>query len=321
MDAPQAVCIVDTDDTISKALSILLRRYGIQVHSWHEADQFVTALEGAAGQTFCVLIGLDSTEEACFDLIRQLRQLGYRFPVIVLSNGEGDRIRESALAAGATDVVEKAIVYPYLFSRLNRLIPGGLTMPDNIPTTVALRDGTGMTVRMIDPDDSDMHQDFVTGLSEESRYLRFFSGLRALPPAFLKELTSPDFPYTHAIIGTVEVDGVEQEIGVARYAATKDPGVAEFAVVVADDWHGLGIGKQLMRGIVLSASIAGFRQLEGMILRENKPMPGLARSLDFHPVVDSTADRLENTVRVRRDLHAAPAPKPANNNDKGDSQA
>ncbi len=321
MVAPQAVCIVDSDDTISKALSILLRRYGIQVHSWHEADQFVNALEGAVSQTFCLLMGLEPAEETCFDLVRQLRQLGYRFPIILLSNGNGDAIRASALAAGATDVVEKAIVYPYLFSRLNRLIPGSLTMPENIPTTVALEDGTGMTVRIIDPEDADMHQHFVTDLSEESRYLRFFSGIRALPTAFLKELISPDFPSSHAIIGTVEVDGVEQEIGVARYAATHDPEVAEFAVVVADDWHGLGIGKQLMRGIILSASIAGFRQLEGMILRGNKPMLKLAESLGFRPVVDTPADRLENTIRVSRDLQSVATSKPGDNHERGDEQA
>ncbi len=302
MASNRAVCIVDQDDTIGKALSTLLRRYDIPVQAWSDTDNFRTALAGTMNPEYCLLLGLEPATDISIPLTRELRSEAYRFPIIILTSGTAEAIRDEAIAAGATDVIEKALVYPYLFSRLNHLFPGSLTMPANVPSTVKLKDGTAMVTRMIEPADAQMHQKFVTGLTPRSRYLRFFSGIRELSPYILRELTSPDFPCSHAIVGTIDQDGEEKEIGIARYAPTGEPGVAEFAVVVDDEWQGLGLARQLMRGIILSAAVAGFRKLEGVVLRENAAMLGLASHLGFETVDGDETDAELNTIRVSRDL-------------------
>ena len=67
-------------------------------------------------------------------------------------------------------------------------------------------------------------------------------------------------------------------------------GVAEFAVAISDDLHGQGIATQLMRLLILAASVGGVNRLQGLILRENKPMLSLAKKLGFSTCTDHEED-------------------------------
>ena len=90
------------------------------------------------------------------------------------------------------------------------------------------------------------------------------------------------------------------EIGAARYEPTAANCVAEFAVVVADDWQGRGIASQLMRGLITAAAMAGIKRLEGLVLRVNHRMLKLSRSLDFAPFPfedDMTIVRVSKNLR------------------------
>jgi len=70
-------------------------------------------------------------------------------------------------------------------------------------------------------------------------------------------------------------------VGVARYIADPDDTSAEFAIVVADAWQRRGVGRVLMRGLIVCAKRRGFETLRGMILRENERMLAFVRSLGF----------------------------------------
>ncbi|RPH59188.1 MAG: GNAT family N-acetyltransferase, partial [Burkholderiales bacterium] len=77
--------------------------------------------------------------------------------------------------------------------------------------------------------------------------------------------------------------GDEAEIlAVARFhPATDRPGVAEFAIVVADDWQRKGLGHALFERIVRAARVAGVRELFGTTYADNRGMIDLARSYGF----------------------------------------
>ena len=111
--------------------------------------------------------------------------------------------------------------------------------------------------------------------------MRFFSPVRELSATALKKFTHTDFPNEMALVATVEENGNEREIGVARYAPSTGRGQVEFAVVVADDWQGKGIATELLRHLFSIASEVGINSIEGLILRENKPMLRLARNFGF----------------------------------------
>ena len=145
----------------------------------------------------------------------------------------------------------------------------------------SLEDGTDVRIRPIRPDDAAIEQEFVRSLSPQSKFRRFFTPLKELSPAALEYFTHTHYPDNVALIATIEEQGIEREIGVARYMPTTEPGKVEFAVVVADQWQGKGIATRLLRHLFDIASEAGIRSIEGLILRENRQMLKLARELGF----------------------------------------
>lgn len=144
------------------------------------------------------------------------------------------------------------------------------------------RDGTPLHIRPLRPEDARMEQAFVQRLSERSRLMRFMSVVRELSPEMMSRLTQIDYDREMALVA-LTADGTE--VAVARYAANPDETSCEFAVVVADDWQGRGLGGEMMRRIIDLAAARGFTRMEGITLRENVAMQVLARHLGFdvHP--------------------------------------
>jgi acetyltransferase len=144
-----------------------------------------------------------------------------------------------------------------------------------------LFDGTPVTIRPIRPEDSGMEQEFVRHLSNDSRYFRFMGSLRELPSKKLKFFTEIDYDRHMAFIATVEREGAEVEIGVARYVATETPDSCEFAVTVDDAWQGSGVAGLLMISLENAAREHGFKTMEGIVLASNHKMLKFARQLGF----------------------------------------
>ena len=142
-------------------------------------------------------------------------------------------------------------------------------------------DGTLVTIRPIRPEDREIEQAFVSGLSSNSKYLRFFSAINKLSPRLLDQFTQVDFPREMALIATIQAEMVEQEIGVARFAQGSSKGTAEFAVVVADSWQGRGLGRELLHHLFRVAEEVGLTQIEGIVLRTNTKMLRFCRELGF----------------------------------------
>ncbi len=141
--------------------------------------------------------------------------------------------------------------------------------------------GTEVLIRSIRPEDAGIEQTFVRNLSLRSRYLRFFSCIRQLSPAMLERFTHPSYPSSCALIATIVAAGQEIEIGVARYEPTDAKNFAEFAIVIADEWQGLGVARQLLSQLINVAERANIRRLQGLVLRENRGMMRFAKTLGF----------------------------------------
>jgi acetyltransferase len=144
-----------------------------------------------------------------------------------------------------------------------------------------LRDGTRLHLRPIRPEDAEMERAFVDGLSEQTRYFRFFYHLHQLSPAMLARFTQVDYDRELAMIAIDDRGGAPAIVGVARYTRNPDRESAEFAVVTADAWHGRGVGHLLMLKLIESARQRGLARLEGTVLRSNTNMLRFTESLGF----------------------------------------
>jgi acetyltransferase len=142
-------------------------------------------------------------------------------------------------------------------------------------------DGTRITIRPITAADFELERDFVTRLSPESGYQRLMSA-RRLSAAEIRRFTDIDYEREMALIATTPVNGRERQIGVARYVKDENtPGEAEFAIVLADDWQGRGLGRKLLGSLFVAARANGVRRAVATTMSSNGGMLALARRLGF----------------------------------------
>lgn len=161
-----------------------------------------------------------------------------------------------------------------------------------------LRDGQTLRIRPIRPEDATIELAFVDGMSERSRYMRFFSAGRGLTPAMLVRLTQVDYDRELALIALSEVEGkAEQMVGVSRFAANPDGESCEFAVAIDDHWNGRGVATILMERIIEAARDAGYRRMTGHVLPDNDSMLKLAARLGFKRSRDEDDPTLVRVVR------------------------
>ncbi|MDZ7784825.1 MAG: GNAT family N-acetyltransferase [Halioglobus sp.] len=299
------VYVVDSNGDLGAALGALLKNYSIRVEAHATTRAFLEQAEQSTLTNSCLLLALDSICEDGLPLVRQVHERLPQLPLIVLCDTPDDALRDRLIDAGAIDAIGKSLVDAYIFTRLSKLLPADPGLPVIKPSTMRLPDGTEVTFRMMSPDDVDIERRFIAALSDRSRYLRFFSGLREVPAYLLKRLVDPRFPVSYALIATIADDTGERQIGVARYAPTARDGVAEFAVVVADEWQGFGVASQLLHGIMTAATVAGIRRIEGLVLHENRPMLRLARKLGFEESPEK--DDGPGVVKVAKNLRGAAA--------------
>jgi acetyltransferase len=111
-----------------------------------------------------------------------------------------------------------------------------------------LPDGTRLAVRPIRPEDAALEREFVDGLSERSRYLRFMMILKSITPQMVSRFTQIDYDREMALIAVAPTDEGERRVAVARYVTYRDGRGCEFAIVVADEWHNKGM-IDLSRGL------------------------------------------------------------------------
>ena len=160
-------------------------------------------------------------------------------------------------------------------------------------------DGTEVTLRPIRPEDAEMEQAFVRGLSPECRRYRFMDTLRELSPSMLSRFTQIDYDREMAFVATVAGDGGEVEIGVCRYVTNPDATSCEYAIVLADQWQGRGLGRRMMDELIAVARRRGLRVMVGHVLGSNRAMLELCLHLGF-TIEDSDDD--PQVKRVRLDL-------------------
>ena len=153
-----------------------------------------------------------------------------------------------------------------------------------------LAGGGEYTVRPIHPDDSQMLQGLVHEVSAQSRYFRFVSSMKELPASMLARFTLIDYDREMALVAVlkerrVAPDGTVGEssriIGVSRYITNPDQSTCEFALLVADDVIGKGLGSRLMESIIEVAREKGLLEIQGLVLTGNAAMLKLVRSLGF----------------------------------------
>jgi RimJ/RimL family protein N-acetyltransferase len=136
--------------------------------------------------------------------------------------------------------------------------------------TFRFRDGTEVAIRPIRPDDGPRISAAYRLLSPESRYARFLAAKPNLTSSEVEYLVDVD-PANHvALVATLARDP-ERIVGVARFVRLPDdPRVAEFAVVIGDQWQGQRLASELLRRLARQAPAYGIDRVRATMLADNE---------------------------------------------------
>ncbi len=105
MPSGSFVYVIDDDDAARHSLEFLLRSARMQVRSYESAVAFLADLPNATAG--CIITDVRMPEISGVDLLKRLKSLDIRLPVIVIT-GHGDvQLAVEAMKAGAIDFFEK----------------------------------------------------------------------------------------------------------------------------------------------------------------------------------------------------------------------
>ncbi|MEP7021149.1 MAG: GNAT family N-acetyltransferase [Pseudonocardiales bacterium] len=183
--------------------------------------------------------------------------------------------------------------------------------PPHWEADVVAADGGTVHLRPIRPSDAEALVEFHRGLSDRTRYLRYFSAYPRIPERDLHRFTNVDHHDRVALIA--QLGG--EIIAVGRYERTPGTDEAEVAFVVADQHQGRGIGSVLLEHLAAAAREIGLKRFQAIVLAENTGMIRVfrdagyetTRQLDYGEVtlefsVDETA--VTEAVMREREQHA-----------------
>lgn len=100
--------VIDDDDAVRRALAMLLRSAGMAVETHPSGLDFLHALPRLGGNAVaCVLTDMRMPGLDGLELLRRLREGGFRRPVVVMTAHGDISTAVRAMKAGAADFVEK----------------------------------------------------------------------------------------------------------------------------------------------------------------------------------------------------------------------
>jgi acetyltransferase len=148
------------------------------------------------------------------------------------------------------------------------------------------KNGTAVTIRPIRPEDEPVMVKFHQTLSERSVYLRYFHLMNLEQRTRHERLMRTcfiDYDREMALVAERRhpETGEPEVLGVGRM--TKVPGTneAEVAVVVSDQWHGQGLGKELLARLAIVGADEKLDRLSANILPDNRDMMRICEKLGF----------------------------------------
>jgi len=134
-----------------------------------------------------------------------------------------------------------------------------------------LRDGRRVEIRALRPADRDDLIAAVGRTSDQSLYRRFFGARRGFGEQEIAFFLNVDFVDHVALVAVADEGGRPVIAGGGRYVVVQ-PGKAEVAFAVVDEYQGQGIGAALMRRLAAIARAAGLKELIAEVLPENIAM-------------------------------------------------
>ena len=163
---------------------------------------------------------------------------------------------------------------------------------------LVLRDGSRVFVRRIRAEDAAALQRLVGRSSDRSIELRFFGPMKELSDEMARRFADVDGEDRFALVA-LDPQDPDEIVAVVRYAREEETDGAEYAALIEDRFQGKGLGIGMTRSLIGEARENGIGHLHALVMKENRGMLRLLRSLRLPERVrwKDGAERVEIDLR------------------------
>jgi acetyltransferase len=150
-----------------------------------------------------------------------------------------------------------------------------------------MKNGTEVMIRPIRPEDEPLLVQFHKTLSEESVYFRYFHLIKLSQRVAHERLTRIcfiDYDREMALVAERKdlQTGVPEILAVGRLSKLHGTDEAEFALLVSDQYQGLGLGTELLQRLLQVGRQEQIQRINATILFDNHAMQHICEKLGFH---------------------------------------
>jgi len=170
--------------------------------------------------------------------------------------------------------------------------------PDEYVSERTLKDETPVILRPIKPEDEPMWHDLLGSCSMESIRFRFSYLFKQTTHEMASRYCYIDYDREMGIVAETEEDGERKLIAVGRLVADVNHEAAEYAVIVADRWHGHGLGGAMTDYCLEVAKKWGVKRVIGETSKDNKRMLTTFKNRGF----DIDTEQEEDVVLVSKEV-------------------
>jgi acetyltransferase len=144
------------------------------------------------------------------------------------------------------------------------------------------RDGKIVILRSITSKDKRIEKELIDGLSLQSARYRFFHVIKEATEEMVNKFCDIDYKNEVAIIAEYNSNGKQSNVGVVRLFVDPNLQTGEFAILVADNFQGSGLGTKFMETLIDIGRNKGLKSIYGIVLAENTGMLTLAKEFGFN---------------------------------------
>jgi len=169
--------------------------------------------------------------------------------------------------------------------------------PERLIKPATLSDGTMVILRPIKPEDEPLWLEMLGSCSKQSIYSRFRYDFYFDSHEVATQFCFIDYDREMAIVAEVEINNRKKLIGVGRLIGDPDVEIAEYAVLITDEWQHKDLGQILTSYCIEIAGMAGVKRVSAETTKDNKPMISVFRKMGFKVFFND-----DTTVTVSKDL-------------------
>jgi len=170
--------------------------------------------------------------------------------------------------------------------------------PEEFIRKTRMRDGTEITLRPIRPEDEPLWFELLGSCSKETIYSRFRYFFFWQSHEVASRYCYIDYDREMAIVADLQDGNKRRILGIGRLTADPTRTVAEYAVLVQDDWQNKGLGGLLTDYCTEIARAWGVKKIIAYTTTDNPRMIAVFKKRDFEIRQDpqSTLVEIQKTL-------------------------